>query len=224
MTRQNVCRPVGDAGGERTNDSRSDAWGHSRREFLATLAAFGMSAVASARTLTAQTPPVSAKPGFIDVHHHIVPPFYLAENRDRIIAAAGGRINPAYFSWTPEQALAAMDKHRIATAVLSLSAGGGGLGDRKAAARTARRVNDYAADLMRTHAGRFGLFAIIPLPDTEASLREIEYAYGVLKADGIGLATNYDDKWLGHPDYQPVTARTPRRGRGPVRGESFAAT
>jgi len=211
MTRQNVCRPVGDAGGERTNDSQSDAWAHSRREFLATLAAFGITAVAPTRTLSAQIDAVSAKPVMIDVHHHIVPPFYLAENRDRIIAAGGGRINPAYLSWTPEQALAAMDKNGVATAVLSLSAAGGGFGDREAAARTARRVNEYAVDLMRAHAGRFGLFAVIPLPDTEATLREIEYAYSVLKADGIGLATNYDDKWLGHPDYQPVFEELNRR-------------
>jgi hypothetical protein len=55
----------------------------------------------------AQTAPAS-KSTLIDIHHHIVPPFYLAENRDRIVAAGGGRINPAYFSWTPEQSLAAM--------------------------------------------------------------------------------------------------------------------
>ena len=153
--------------------------------------------------------PVMAKRRTIDVHHHIVPPFYLAENRDRIVAASGGRINPAYFSWTPEQSLAAMDKHGVATAILSLSAFW--FGDRQAAVRTARRVNEYAADLVRGHTGRFGLFAIIPLPDTEASLREIEYAYSVLKADGIGLATSYDDKWLGHPDYQPVFEELNRR-------------
>ena len=212
MTRQNVCRPVADAVAERTNDSRSNTWGHSRREFLATLAAFGLTAVTPARTLIAQTDAVSARPGMIDVHHHIVPPFYLAENRDRIVAAGGGRINPAYFSWTPEQALAAMDKHGVATAVLSLSAGSAfWFGDRQAAVSMARRVNEYAADLARSHTGRFGLFAVIPLPDTEASLREIEYAYSVLKADGIGLATNYDDKWLGHPDYQPVFEELNRR-------------
>jgi len=210
MTRQNVMRRVGDARAERRTDPQFNTCGHSRRDFLATLAAFGITAVTSARTLIAQTAAVGAKLGMIDVHHHIVPPFYLAENRDRIVAAGAGRINPAYFSWTPEQSLAAMDKHGVETAVLSLSASAS-FGNREAATRTARRVNEYAADLVRTHAGRFGLFAMIPLPDTEASLREIEYAYSVLKAEGIGLATNYDQKWLGHPDYQPVFEELNRR-------------
>src|SRR5260370_6514615 len=161
-------------------------------------------------SLFAQSP-VATKHSLIDVHHHIVPPFYWSENRDRSVAAGGGRINPAYLSWTPEQSLAAMDKHGVATAVLSLSTAAYWFGDREAAVRTARRVNEYAANLVRSHPGRFGFFAIIPLPDTEASLREIEYAYSVLKADGIGLVTSYDDKWLGHPDYQPVFEELNRR-------------
>jgi predicted TIM-barrel fold metal-dependent hydrolase len=148
------------------------------------------------------------KNGLIDVHHHFVRPFYFAENRDRIAAVGGGRIIPAYFSWTPEQSLRAMDEHGVTTAVLSLSSW---LGDRESATGTAHRVNEYGADLARSHRGRFGLFAAIPLPDTEASLREIEYAYGVLEADGIGLLTSYDGKWLGHPDYQPVFAELNRR-------------
>jgi predicted TIM-barrel fold metal-dependent hydrolase len=186
---------------------------HSRRSFLQTAAGLGPLAFSGAGrflSVLAQAVPAS-KNGLIDVHHHIVPPFYLAENRDRILAAGGGRINPAYLSWTPEQSLAAMDKHGVATAVLSLSAAAFWFGDREAATSTARRANEYAADLVRTHAGRFGLFAIIPLPDTEASLREIEYAYSVLKADGIGLVTSYEDKWLGHPDYQPVFEELNRR-------------
>ena len=97
-----------------------------------------------------------------------------------------------------------MEKHGVSTAVLSLSPGAFWFGDRQAAMRTARKVNEYAADMVRNYKARFGFFSIIPLPDTEASLREIEYAYSVLRADGIGLATSYDDKWLGHPDYQPV--------------------
>jgi len=182
-----------------------------RREFLTTVAAFGLTSVAPLGKLIAQTSASSTKRKLIDVHHHIIPPFYLAENRDRITAAGGGRINPAYSNWTPQQSLAAMDKHGVEIAVLSLSVSAYWFGDPKEATRTARRVNEYAADLVRSHPGRFGMFAIIPLPDTEASLHEIEYAYSVLKADGIGLVTSYDDKWLGHPDYQPVFEELNRR-------------
>jgi predicted TIM-barrel fold metal-dependent hydrolase len=186
-----------------------------RRSFISGIAAAGLGALSCSSvgrfvSAFAQTP-VVAKTSLIDVHHHFVPPFYLSENRDRIVAAGGGRINPAYLSWTPEQSLATMEKHGVTTAVLSLSASAFWFGDRQAAVRTARQVNEYAADLVRSHKGRFGLFAIIPLPDTEASLREIEYAYSVLKADGIGLVTSYDDKWLGHADYQPVFEELNRR-------------
>jgi len=65
-----------------------------------------------------------------------------------------------------------MDKHGVGIAILSLSVSAYWFGDPQAAARTARRVNEYTADLVRSHPGRFGMFAIIPLPDTAASLRE----------------------------------------------------
>jgi len=219
MENRNVDCPITGADGDRANSYRSNALGRSRREFLTTVAAFGLTSVAPVGKLIAQTSASSTKRNLIDVHHHIVPPFYLAENRDRIIAAGGGRINPAYSNWTPEQSLAAMDKHGVEIAVLSLSVSAYWFGDPKEATRTARRVNEYAADLVRSHPGRFGMFAIIPLPDPEASLREIEYAYSVLKADGIGLATSYDDKWLGHPDYQPVLEELSRRKAVAVAGK-----
>ncbi len=204
-----ISIPITGTVGDRANGSRSETSGRSRREVFRTLAAFGLTSVAPLGELIAQT--AGTKPSLIDVHHHVVPPFYLAENRDRIVAAGGGRMNPAYLSWTPEQSLAAMDQHRVSTAVLSLSPSAYWFGDSQAAAHTARRVNEYTADLVRSHSGRFGMFAIIPFPDSEAGLREIDYAYSVLKADGIGLATSYDDKWLGHPDFQPVFEDLNRR-------------
>lgn len=53
--------------------------------------------------------PTAAKPSMIDVHHHHIPPFYLAENRERIAGSRGGQISPAWLSWTPERAIEAMD-------------------------------------------------------------------------------------------------------------------
>ena len=81
------------------------------------------------------------------MHHHIVPPFYLAENRERIAGSRGGQITPAWLEWSPELALGEMDAHGVASAVLSLSSPGVWFGDREAARRTTRRCNDYAADL-----------------------------------------------------------------------------
>jgi hypothetical protein len=125
MATQNVRWPIPGM------DGRSETSGHSRRELLTTLAAFGLTSVAPVGELISQTASSGTKPSLIDVHHHIVPPFYLAENRDRIVAAGGGRMNPAYLSWTPEQSLAGMDKHGVAIAVLSLSVSVTGLETRR---------------------------------------------------------------------------------------------
>jgi 6-methylsalicylate decarboxylase len=183
----------------------------SRRSVLSGLATTAVAA--SASSIFAITPVIAEASAsasglsFIDVHHHFVPPAYLAENRDRVSAAA--------LQWEPQKALDAMDAENVATAVLSLPLPGVWFGDAQAARRMSRLCNDYAADLARDHRGRFGMFPVVPLPDTEGSLREIEYALDILKADGIGLLTSYFDSsgstWLGNLAFQPVFEELNRR-------------
>ena len=181
-----------------------------RRTVLSGLAAIGVSAVAAT---IGRSSPAGADEAtgngsrLIDVHHHFAPPSYVAENQNRV--------SPAAISWTPQKAIDAMDAEGVETAVLSLALPGVWFGDAEAARRASRACNDYAADLARSHTGRFGLFPVVPLPDTEGSLREIEYAFEVLKADGIGILTSYSDdsgsKWLGNPAFVPVFEELNRR-------------
>ena len=69
-----------------------------------------------------------------------------------------------------------MDDAGIDVAVMSVSTPGVHTGDSAKAAALARRCNEFAADLVRTKPDRFASFACIPLPDVDASLKELSYA------------------------------------------------
>jgi predicted TIM-barrel fold metal-dependent hydrolase len=140
--------------------------------------------------------------GWIDVHHHILPPRFVAEQRDEILYFAR---DPAMLDWTPERALEQLDRFGIDTAYVSL--GVPGAPDQP----LARACNEYAADLKRDHRGRFGAFASLPLPGVDASLSELEYAFDQLGADGIGVLSNYGGRHLGDPLFAPVLDELDRR-------------
>jgi predicted TIM-barrel fold metal-dependent hydrolase len=73
-------------------------------------------------------------------------------------------------------------------------------------------MNEYGARMVSDYKGRFGLFAVLPLPDIDASLKETEYAFDTLKADGVGLLTSYGNMWLGDTRLRPVFDELNRRG------------
>ena len=52
---------------------------------------------------------------------------------------------------------------------------------------------------------------MLPMPYIDESLKEIEYVFGTLKVDGIGMMTSYGDKWLGYPQFAPVFDELNRR-------------
>jgi 6-methylsalicylate decarboxylase len=178
-----------------------------RRTFLTALASLGATFAATHDRAAgaAQRPAGTDNPRRIDMHHHFAPPAWVADVKGRPL------LQPANTRWTPEQSIEDMDRGGVAAAVVSITNPGIWFGDANQTRRLARACNDYGAKLVQEHPTRFGFFAAMPLPDVDATLKEIEYAYDTLKADGVGLLTSYGDTWLGHSGYRPVMEELNRR-------------
>ena len=174
-----------------------------RRSVLTGAAALAFGGFAA--TCSDAQPAASPKIPIVDVHHHLAPPAFLTE------LAKHNMEERVLTSWTPEKSIADMDASGISTAILSITEPGIWFGDDNAAVTLARACNEYGAKLVAESRGRFGLFAVLPLPSVDGSLREIEYAFDTLKADGVGLVTSYGDKWLGDPAFAPVMDELNRR-------------
>jgi 6-methylsalicylate decarboxylase len=172
-----------------------------RRDALERLGLAAAVALLSDRAPAAEKP----KPSIIDVHHHFYPPAFVTEleRANQNLAAAK--------DWSPARSLEDMDAAGVAWSITSITTPGVSFGSDELARRLSRECNEHAARLATDHPGRFGNFAILPWPNADASLREIEYSLDTLKADGIGMLTNYGDKWFGDPYFAPIFEELNRR-------------
>jgi len=178
-----------------------------RREFLSTLSVAAAGSMLSTLASSAQAPTARR----IDIHQHFVSPSFLATlGAKNAIAPVPGFA--AWKGYSPARAVEALDRVGIATAMLSITAPGVWFGDVQEARTLAREMNEYAAaKMVGDYKGRFGLFAVLPLPDVPGSLREVEYAFDTLKADGVGLLTSYGSAWLGDVSFTPLLEELNRR-------------
>lgn len=152
--------------------------------------------------------PDSKQTPIIDVHSHFLPAAYLLAQEE------AGRAGMDAFplpKWSAEQHLADMDQVGVDVAILSLSSPDINWGDDRIARRLARDANETAAEAVRAHPGRFGFYATLPLPDIDASLAELEYAFDVLHADGVRFYSNSHGVYLGDPRLEPVFGELSRR-------------
>ncbi|HVE60585.1 MAG TPA: amidohydrolase family protein [Chitinophagaceae bacterium] len=178
-----------------------------RRIFLTRLAAFGAAIVLPTHKLLALASQNDNKTRLIDLHQHFFPHAFITAALEKYAPREQAIVK----GWSPASALADMDKNGVATGILSITTPGIWFGDAQQSRSLSRECNEYAAKLVQDYPERFGFFAAVPLPDTEGSLKEIAYTLDVLKADGIGLMTNYGDKWPGDSTYAPVFEELNRR-------------
>lgn len=144
----------------------------------------------------------------IDVHQHVIPPFWSetlnSNGGDPSGPRSGDSKNSVIPKWSPEGAIAQMDSLKISTGILSLTSPGIVGWAAEFQGTMARKINDYTADLVSKNPFRFGNFATLPMPHVDESLVEIEYALDTLNADGIILFSNYGDKYLGDDEFLPL--------------------
>ena len=172
-----------------------------RRELLSTL---GVGAALSASSVFGQTP--GGTPRRIDVHHH----FANAE----LIRLMNDKRTAGFQTWTPyspAKAIEDMDQGGVQASMISITTPGIWFGAAEQTKRLAHELNEFGAKMVSDYKGRFGLFAVLPFPNATNCLKEIEYAFDTLKADGVGLLTSYSDKWLGDAAFADVFRELNRR-------------
>ena len=174
-----------------------------RRDFLAAGAAAGLLRGQDRRSRA------------IDLHHHFISPAYV-----KALSAKEGHHMAGYTTWfgldrlkvyTPAKDIEDMDQDGVAASILSCTSPGVWFGNPEESRRLAREMNEFGAKAVSDHQSRLGLFAVLPLPAIEDSLREIEYAFDTLHADGVGLLTSYGNHWLGDPVFHPIFDELNRR-------------
>lgn len=179
--------------------------GLSRRGFLKGLGAAG--AAMAAPNLTIGGAQAQSKRRVVDVHLHYFPDaFKESSGRE-------GPLPPMVKNWSPAMMLEEMDKNNIEQGVLSLATVPTGWFKMKfeELRPLIRGINEYGAKLVQDNGKRYGLFAYISGLDVEGSLKEIEYAFDTLKADGIEMSTSFGNKWPGDPEFDAVYAELNRR-------------
>lgn len=155
----------------------------------------------------------------IDVHHHYAPPGWL-----KVLAEQKALNEGPWMGWTPAKAVEAMDRAGVATSYSSITVPGiyfaEGFGNQQAppgakfkndVVALAREANEFGARMKSDYPGRFGIWASLPLPDVDASLKEIGYALDTLKLDGIGLLTSIGTRYMGDKLFAPVFEELNRR-------------
>jgi predicted TIM-barrel fold metal-dependent hydrolase len=150
---------------------------------------------------------MNANPRRIDVHHHVLPPKFLAHLKEQGIAWTGG---PVLFDWSVPIALETMERQGIATAIASVVPSVH-WGDLQSAIRFAKHGNDYLAEIVQKDPVHFGGLGTLPLPDLAASLEETRRIYDELKMDGLILFSSQANTYLGDPSYEELYQELDRR-------------
>jgi predicted TIM-barrel fold metal-dependent hydrolase len=134
-----------------------------------------------------------------DLHHHIVPDFYVTAMKEMALSVAGIK----WPKWDARSSIKMMNQFNIEKAFVSISTPGIFFKDASFSQNLARQCNDYIFSMTQEYPDRFGGFASVPLPDVPRAVEEAVHALDYLRLDGISLMSNVDGHYLGDTSFEP---------------------
>ena len=145
----------------------------------------------------------------IDFQAHYLPKAYYDFLEEEGLYCPDGFPTPAWDeAWQQE----AMGELGIAYALLSISSPSLYTADRCRCEALVRRVNEQGAEIVSRAPGNLGFLATLPLPYVQSSVWEAKHCLDTLRADGVGLMTNYGGVYLGDRRLDPLLSELDSRG------------
>ncbi len=106
-----------------------------------------------------------------------------------------------------DKRIAEMDAAGIDVQVLSLNSPGVEQLGVDAARKIAKETNDFLADVVSQHPGRFAGFATLPTPDPEAAAAELERTVRDYQFKGAMINGHSQGRYLDNPMFRPILER-----------------
>ena len=154
-------------------------------------------------------------PLVVDFHvHSLHPEVFKASTNKTVFTGFGanpvatprpGIENLMRRQYDPELELEDMDKRGVDMAVVTASTvqQGTSWADPQTDLELCMKCNDQAADWVARHPTRFVGSIVLPLQDVKRALGELERGVSALKLKVANIASNYNGKYMGHPEFHP---------------------
>jgi len=189
---------------ERQNESQTMS---DRRKFLTGVAALGAGTALFGGKILAQSAASSASPRSVDFQHHFTSPGW------RKALSDANMLPDVRKGWSPEKDIEEMDSAGCAASFITTGQAGWRLGELSdnEDIRLARESNEYGTKLASDYPGRYFLMAALPMPNIDATLKEIAYALDTLKVAGFTMPGSFDGHYIGEPEFDPILQELNRR-------------
>lgn len=137
----------------------------------------------------------------IDFQAHYLPQAYYRFLDEQQLYDPDGFPTP---EWDLDFQRESMDYLGVEFSLLTLSSPSVYCGNKWLSRKYAREINEEGADIVARDPRHLGFAATLPLPHIHSSIFEIRYCLDELKADAVGLMTNYGGVYLGDRRYDEV--------------------